>query len=62
MWSMKPYVKYGDIDLQSLFWLIVKWCAQLYSLADTPQASPPPPALSPPLVKLVYEDAIGQLR
>jgi hypothetical protein len=32
-----------EIDLQSLFGLHVTWCAQLYSLAETPQPPPPLP-------------------
>ncbi len=36
-----------ELDLQSLFGLP---CAQLYSLAKTPQPSPPPPA-----VGLIYD-------
>ncbi len=40
-----------ELDLQKLFGLHV-----LYSLAETPQA-PPPPAFG-----LIYENAIGQLR
>ncbi len=44
-----------EVDLQSSFGLHVKWRAQLYSLAETPQ--PPSPALG-----LVYEGAIGQQR
>ncbi len=39
-------------DLQSLFGLHVTWCEQLYSLAETLQSSPHPPALG-----LVYESA-----
>ncbi len=31
-----------EVDLQSLFGLHVTWCAQLYSLAETPQLPPPP--------------------
>jgi hypothetical protein len=31
-----------ELDLQSLFGLHVTWCAQLYSLAETPQLPPPP--------------------
>ncbi len=31
-----------EIDLQSLFGLHVTWCAQLYSLAGTPQLPPAP--------------------
>jgi hypothetical protein len=34
-----------EVDLQSLFGLHVTWCAQLHSLADTPQLPPPPPLL-----------------
>ncbi len=30
-----------EVDLQSLFGLHITWCAQLYSLAETPH--PPPP-------------------
>ncbi len=30
-----------EVDLQSLFGLYVTWCAQLYSLAETPQFPPP---------------------
>ncbi len=29
-----------EVDLQSVFGLHVTWCAQLYSLAETPQPSP----------------------
>ncbi len=32
-----------EVDLQSLFGLHGPWCAQLYSLAETPQTPPPPP-------------------
>ena len=32
-----------ELDLQSLFGLHVTWCAQLYSLAETPQPHPIPP-------------------
>jgi hypothetical protein len=42
-----------EVDLQSLFGLHVTCCAQLYSLAETPQRH-----LSPAL-GLVYEGAIG---
>ncbi len=45
-----------EVDLQSLFGLRVTWCAQLYSLVETPQ----PPYL--PALGLVYEGAIGQQR
>ncbi len=31
-----------EVDLQSLFGLHVTWCAQLYSLAETPLLSPSP--------------------
>jgi len=31
-----------EVDLQSLFGLDVTWCAQLYSLAETPQPPIPP--------------------
>ncbi len=31
-----------EVDLQSLFGLQVTWCAQLYSLAETPHSLPPP--------------------
>ncbi len=31
-----------EVDLQSLFGLHVTWCAQLYSLAETPQLLPTP--------------------
>jgi hypothetical protein len=31
-----------EVDLPSLFGLYVTWCAQLYSLAETPQLHPPP--------------------
>ncbi len=35
-----------EVDLQSLlFGLYVTWCAQLYSLAETPQLPPPSPHL-----------------
>ncbi len=34
-----------EVDLQSLLGLHVTWCAQLYSLAETPQ--PPPPPIPP---------------
>ncbi len=44
-----------EVDLQSLFGLHVTWCAQLYSLAETPQPPPYPPAS-----RLVKEGAIGQ--
>jgi hypothetical protein len=48
-----------EVDFQSLFPLHVTWCAQLYSLAETPQLS-----LSPRIwIGLVYEEgAIGQPR
>jgi hypothetical protein len=42
-----------ELDLQSLFGL---HCAQLYSLAETPQ---PPPF---PAFELIYEGAISQPR
>jgi hypothetical protein len=42
-----------EVDLQNLFGLNVTWCAQLYSLAETPQ---------PPALGLVDEGAIGQQR
>ncbi len=46
-----------ELELQSLFGIHVKWCAQLFSLAETPQP-PPPPAFG-----LIYEGgAIGQIR
>ncbi len=50
-----------EVDLQSLFGLHVMWCAQLFSLAETPQLAPYPP---PPHLDfgLVYEGAIGQQR
>jgi hypothetical protein len=32
-----------EVDLQSLFGLHVTGCAQLYSLAETPQTPSPPP-------------------
>ncbi len=32
-----------EVDLQSLFGLHVTWCAQLYSLAETPQVATPSP-------------------
>ncbi len=32
-----------EVDLQSLFGLHVTWCAQLYTLAETPQLPPSPP-------------------
>ncbi len=44
-----------EVDLQSLFGLHVKWCAQLYSLAETPQLPP-----SPLHLDSYYEGAIGQ--
>ncbi len=44
-------------DLQSLFGLHVTLCAQLYSLAKTPQLPPLPPHLGSH-----YEGAIGQQR
>jgi hypothetical protein len=31
-----------EVDLQSSFGLHVTWCAQLYSLGETPQPPPPP--------------------
>ncbi len=44
-----------EVDLQILFGLYVTWCAQLYSLVETPQPPPPhPPAWA------LYEGAIGQ--
>jgi hypothetical protein len=42
-------------DLQRFIWAP---CVQLYSLAEIPQLSPPPP----PAVGLIYEVAIGQPR
>jgi hypothetical protein len=45
------------LDLQSLFGLHVH-CAQLYSLAETPQPAPPPT----PSFGLKFEGAIGQPR
>ncbi len=45
-----------EVDLQSLFGLHVTWCAQLYSLAETAQLSPPPHLDS------YYDGAIGQQR
>jgi hypothetical protein len=42
-----------EVDLQSLFGLHVKWCAQLYSLAETPH---------PQALGLVYEGSMGQQR
>ncbi len=33
-----------ELNLQSLFGLHVTWCAQLFSLAETPQPPSPPPA------------------
>jgi hypothetical protein len=47
-----------EVDLQSLFGLHVTWCAQLYSLAETPQL-PPPSAFD---LDLYYEGAVGQQR
>ncbi len=38
------YMLNMEVDLQSLFGLHVTWCAQLYSLAETPQLPTPPPA------------------
>jgi hypothetical protein len=32
-----------ELDLQSLFGLHVTWCAQLFSLTETPQPPPLPP-------------------
>ncbi len=55
--TVEEYANYRlnmEVDLQSLFGLNVTWCAQLYSLAGTPQ-----PPYSPAL-GLVYEVAIGQ--
>ncbi len=45
-----------ELDLQSSFGLHVTWCAQLFSLAETPQ---PPP--SPPHLVSYTRGAIGQL-
>ncbi len=47
-----------EVDLQSLLGLHVTWCAQLYSLADTPQL-PPSPRIWTNLDSY-YEGAIGQ--
>jgi hypothetical protein len=47
-----------ELDLQSLFVLHVH-CAQLFSLAETPQPPPPPHT---PAFGLIYEGAIGQPR
>ncbi len=44
------------VDLQNLFGIQVMWCAQQYSLAETPQ-----PSISPALGH-VYEGTIGQQR
>jgi hypothetical protein len=44
-----------ELDTQNLFGLHVQCCEQLYSVAETPQPLPPPPAFG-----LIYEDAIGQ--
>jgi hypothetical protein len=41
-----------ELDLQSFFFAP---CAELHSLAETPQPSPPPLAFG-----LIYEGAIGQ--
>ncbi len=46
-----------EVDLQSLFGLYVTWCAQLFSLAETPQLHP-----SPRILDSYYEGAIGQQR
>jgi hypothetical protein len=51
-----------EVDLQSLFGLHVKWCAQLYSLAETRPRTPPPRPAPSPAMGLVYEGAIGQQR
>ncbi len=45
-----------ELDLQSFFGVHVSWCAQLYSLAETPQLPPP----VPPHMDSYYEGAIGQ--
>ncbi len=45
-----------ELDLQRLFGLHVTWCAQLYSLAETPQLPPSPR----PYLDSYYEGAIGQ--
>ncbi len=49
-----------EVDLQSLFGLNIKWCAQLYSLGETLLASLPPPPPHPPALGIVYEGAIGE--
>jgi hypothetical protein len=36
-----------EVDIQRLFGPHVTWCAQLYSLAETPQTPPPSPPQSP---------------
>ena len=45
-----------EVDLQSLFGLHVTWCAQLYSLAETPQLPPSPHLDSYTRALLVSQD------
>ncbi len=45
-----------ELDLQSLFGLLVTWCTQLYSLAETPQPPPPPHLDSSTRALLVSQD------
>ncbi len=47
-----------EVDLQGLFGLHVTWCAQLHSLAETPQYTPFPPSH----LDSIYKDAFGQQR
>ncbi len=49
-----------ELDLQSLFGLHGAWCAQLFSLAETPQLPPNSPL--PPHLGSYKSGAIGQLR
>jgi hypothetical protein len=52
-----PHSLNMQVDLLSLFGLHVTWCAQLYSLAETPAIFSLPPHLDS-----YYEGAIGQQR
>ncbi len=48
-----------EVDLKSLFGLYVTWCAQLYSLPETPQ--PPPPAFGLVLRGRYWSAKIGDI-
>jgi hypothetical protein len=41
-WMRSSHRLKMEVDLQSLFGLRVTWCAQLFSLAETPQLPPSP--------------------